>query len=202
MDLKKTGAFIKAIRKEKGLTQNELAEKLMVSEKTISKWECGNGFPDTSLMLPLCNALDISANELLSSKRLAEKEYKPEAEKNITNLKQKNDEYAKFIFKLQWIILGFSIALYISLVIFAALSNIPIWVKIIMFVLGFTSAIFGSHICLMIETNVGYFKCKKCGHIHTPSYSNVFFGIHLGRTRYMRCPNCNKKCWHEKITNK
>ena len=68
MDLKVIGEFIKQQRKAKGLTQVELAEKLLVSEKTISKWECGNGFPDTSLILPLCKELDISANELLSGK--------------------------------------------------------------------------------------------------------------------------------------
>ena len=71
MDLKETGLCIKEQRKNKNLTQAELAEKLNVSEKTVSKWECGNGFPDTSIMLPLCEVLEISANELLSGKKLA-----------------------------------------------------------------------------------------------------------------------------------
>ena len=79
MDLKRTGEFIKERRKAKNLTQADLAEKIYVSEKTISKWECGNGFPDTSLILPLCQALDINANELLSGKKLDEAEYKHEA---------------------------------------------------------------------------------------------------------------------------
>ena len=76
MDLKETGCFIQQLRKEKGLTQSALALKLGVSEKTISKWECGNGFPDTTLMLPLCSELGISANELLTAKKIeSEKEY-------------------------------------------------------------------------------------------------------------------------------
>ena len=58
MDLKQIGCLIKEQRKAKGLTQSQLAQKLCVSEKTISKWECGGGFPDASLMLPLCKALD------------------------------------------------------------------------------------------------------------------------------------------------
>ena len=66
MDLLKTGKFIADRRKQKKLTQAELANIIGISEKTVSKWECGNGFPDTSLMLPLCEALDISANGLLS----------------------------------------------------------------------------------------------------------------------------------------
>ena len=80
MDLIKIGKFIQQQRKEKNLTQVQLAQKIGVSEKTISKWECGNGFPDTTLMLPLCSALSISANELLSGKLINE-----------------NDEYKKLI---------------------------------------------------------------------------------------------------------
>lgn len=89
MNLIKTGKFIAEIRKSKKLTQVMLAEKLNVSEKTISKWECGNGFPDTSLILPLCEQLDISANELLSAKKLDEKNYKINAEENLVELNAK-----------------------------------------------------------------------------------------------------------------
>ncbi|MDE7084364.1 MAG: helix-turn-helix domain-containing protein [Clostridia bacterium] len=67
-----TGKFIKTARKEKSLTQRELAEKLNISEKTVSKWETGNGLPEVSLMLPLCKILDITVNELLSGERLNE----------------------------------------------------------------------------------------------------------------------------------
>ena len=93
MDLKQTGSFIQELRKEKKLTQVQLALKLNVSEKTISKWECGKGFPDTSLILPLCTELGISANELLSAKKLpTEKEYKETAEKTIAQIKKEQEE--------------------------------------------------------------------------------------------------------------
>ena len=89
MDLKQTGLFIREQRKAKKLTQVQLALKLNVSEKTISKWECGKGFPDTSLILPLCTELGISANELLSAKKLpTEKEYKETAEKKFNCFKK------------------------------------------------------------------------------------------------------------------
>ena len=87
MDLKLVGKFIAQKRKEKNLTQSALADLLFISEKTVSKWECGKGFPDTSLILPLCSALEISANELLSGKTLTEQEYKTSAEKNLIELK-------------------------------------------------------------------------------------------------------------------
>ena len=84
MDLAKTGKFIQERRRLKNLTQVQLAVKIGVSEKTISKWECGNGFPDTTLMIPLCKELEITANELLSGKLLPnENEYKEIAEKNL-----------------------------------------------------------------------------------------------------------------------
>lgn len=66
MDAHKTGRFIAELRKQKGLTQKELAEKLMVTDKAVSRWETGKGFPDTSLLAPLGEVLGVSANELLS----------------------------------------------------------------------------------------------------------------------------------------
>ena len=79
MDQIKTGKFIAEERKNKKLTQRQLADILNISDKTISKWETGNGFPEISLLQPLCQALDISVNELLSGERLSEDEYKKKA---------------------------------------------------------------------------------------------------------------------------
>ena len=64
------GRFLAQERKRKGYTQKQLSEKLGISDKTISKWECGNGFPEVSLLLPLCGELDITVNELLSGERV------------------------------------------------------------------------------------------------------------------------------------
>ena len=80
MDQIKIGKFISEERKRKKYTQKELAEILGISDKTISKWERGNGFPEVSLLLPLCNELEISVNELLSGERLEEVDYKKKAE--------------------------------------------------------------------------------------------------------------------------
>lgn len=86
MDAKKTGLFIAEKRKEKNLTQQDLADKLHLSNRTISKWECGKGMPDSAVMLELCEALDISVNELLSGEHIANEEYKARADKNIIAL--------------------------------------------------------------------------------------------------------------------
>ena len=92
MDQVKIGKFIADLRKEKGLTQRELAETMGVSDKTISKWECGNGMPEMSMLMPLCRVLGINVNELLSGERLSEDSYSRKAEENIMNLIQEKEE--------------------------------------------------------------------------------------------------------------
>lgn len=86
------GEFIQIARKEKGLTQKQLADQIHVSDKTISKWENGFSTPDTSLLLSLCSALDISVNELISGKRISPDEYSKSAEENLVNLLQENKD--------------------------------------------------------------------------------------------------------------
>lgn len=85
MNQEKIGKFILELRKEKDMTQQELANKLGVSDKTISKWENGRGMPDLSLMKPLCDILEISINELLTGERLDKKDYQEKLEENILN---------------------------------------------------------------------------------------------------------------------
>lgn len=89
MDQIKIGKFISKKRKEKSLTQQELADLIGVSNKTISKWECGKGMPEVSLMLPLCEKLEISVNELLSGESL-DSSYKEKAEENLVGLIKQN----------------------------------------------------------------------------------------------------------------
>lgn len=86
MDQKRTGAFIAQCRKEKGLTQMQLAELLGITSQAVSKWENGRGMPDVSLLQPLCDVLCISLNELFSGEHISEEEYKGKAEENITRL--------------------------------------------------------------------------------------------------------------------
>lgn len=88
MDQIKIGKFIAEMRKEQNFTQIDLAEKLGISNKTISKWECGNGMPDYAVMENLCEALHINVNELLSGERLPSKEYNKKAEENIQQIRK------------------------------------------------------------------------------------------------------------------
>lgn len=90
MNQEKIGQFIADTRKQSGLTQKELAERMGISEKTISKWECGNGIPDITYLESLCEALNINVNELLSGNRLSDTDYSAKAEENIMSLMKEN----------------------------------------------------------------------------------------------------------------
>lgn len=95
MDQIKIGKFIAAMRKEQNLTQRQLAELLQISDKTVSKWECGNGMPEVGTMLPLCETLHINVNELLTGERL-DAEYREKAEENLVSLaREKESEIAR-----------------------------------------------------------------------------------------------------------
>lgn len=95
MDQIATGKFIRELRKERGMTQQALADMLSISEKTVSKWETGKGMPEVGLMLPLCDALQITVNELLSGKRLNGATFRQQAEENVARLLQARQEAKK-----------------------------------------------------------------------------------------------------------
>jgi len=201
MDLRVTGKFIQERRKAKKLTQVQLAEKLNVSEKTISKWECGNGFPDTTLMLPLCEVLEISANELLSGKVLSKEEYKSNADKNIVTLKTTNERLSKLLLKCEWIIGILSVIIILVGSIIASYINIPeIW-RILIVVGSLLLSLPLILFAILIEKDAGFYECGHCHHKYIPTWKAVLWSPHMGRTRKMKCPKCGKKTWNKKTTN-
>ena len=121
----KIGKFIAKCRKKNNLTQMQLAEKLNITDRAISKWENGKGMPDSSIMLDLCNELKISVNELLCGELIEMNNYNEVAEKMLLEMAQ-----------------------------------------------------------------------------YVPKYSQVYFAMHSGTTRYMKCPKCNKKSWQRKTLSK
>jgi len=117
MDQAKTGSFIAQKRKEKGLTQKELAKQLGIGDKAVSKWECGRGMPDNSIMLPLCDLLEISVNELLMGESLSEKDCNESSEGIILTLMEEKESLKKknkrSLFSLTLTILFAAILLFI-----------------------------------------------------------------------------------------
>lgn len=202
MNLKTTGKLIQDRRKQLGFTQMELAQKLCVSEKTISKWECGKGFPDTSLILPLCKQLDLSANELLSGKLLSNNnEYKEKAETNLIELKSMLENNTRHLLTIEWILIWFSLVIFLASILIPTYIALPIVWQVCLIIFGIINLSFGLYFSILIETKAGYYECKHCHHKYIPTYKQVLFSMHMSRTRYMKCPKCNKKSWSKKIIN-
>ena len=158
MDLAKTGKFIAEKRKAKKLTQMQLAEKLMVSEKTISKWECGKGFPDTTLMLPLCEILEISANELLCGKTLSNEDFKNTADHNVIALKSKNEHLSKLLLTAEWFIGILAVITLLAGTCFAAyvVELATIW-RVLIVIAGFVLSIPSFAVAFWIEKDAGFY---------------------------------------------
>ena len=95
MDMIKVGKFIAECRKRQNLTQMQLAEKLNITDRAVSKWECGKSLPDSSIMLELCELLQISVNELLTGEELDVKDYNEQAEHNLIEMKKQKEESDK-----------------------------------------------------------------------------------------------------------
>lgn len=197
------GRFIAQERKNKHYTQRQLSDILGISDKTISKWECGNGFPEVSLLLPLCNELDISVNELLSAKRLSDDCYKREAEENMMDLIREKEEN-----KQKWksmIITGvISVVAFLTLimivVLYSEVISIPAKIIIVMIACGVFAT--GLYAAMQGERIIGYYNCPKCNEKFIPSFKDYIFGLHIFSTRKLMCPSCGKRNYCKKVMSK
>lgn len=112
------GKFISTCRKEKGLTQMQLAEKLNITNRAISKWETGKSMPDVSLMLDLCDILGITVNELLSGERITMDNYQKKAEENLMELQSKKEKaQGEYNTVLKILIAAFSLIFVLNMVL-------------------------------------------------------------------------------------
>ena len=202
MDSLKIGKFISKCRKDKNLTQEVLAEKLGITDRAVSKWERGLSLPDVSTMIPLCEILDINVNELLSGEVLDTDNYKKLAEENLLEMKKEEETSNKKMILYEYVI-GFMASINFIVLIFVASYVVDnTTVRILLFILAFILLIIGISFALKIETETGYYECSKCGHKYVPKYKDVYFAMHIGTTRYLKCPNCSKKSWKKKTLTK
>lgn len=194
MDQIKIGKFIQEKRKEKNLTQNDIAEKLSITDKTVSKWETGKGMPDVSLMLPLCEILDITVNELLSGEKLDNNKYVDKAEENIIGL-VKNNKRKFILYNLSAIVI---IIYTLILTVVAAYVPMQDWMKILIVALAFVLLIPNIFLLSYFDREAGTFECMHCGHRFIPTFKAYIMGAHTITRRRLRCPNCHKKSWCKK----
>ena len=202
MDQMKIGRFIAECRKQKGFTQAALAEKLGITDRAVSKWECGKSLPDAAIMLDLCELLDISVNDLLCGERILMEDYNKELEKNLLEMIRQKEKSDKRLLTLEWVIGILSIIILFVPIIIAAYLPMKDWQRIILIFSGFIPAIVGFCFTMKIEQVAGYYECKECGHRYVPTFKAVNMAPHMGRTRYMKCPECNQKSWQKKVLTK
>ncbi len=200
MDQLKTGKFIAEMRKSKGLTQKQLADALLISDKTVSKWECGNGLPEVSLMLPLCELLGITVNELLTGKRLSSEEYQKNAEDNIVTLMKKMSE-TKFRMIVEVLVLALTLLSSIALIMVAGYAPLSNGWRIALTAIGLVVMAIGILICAFLEMREAVFECKKCGAKFIPTKTAYIMGMHTITRRHLKCPKCGQRSWCKRNFN-
>lgn len=202
MDLIKIGKFIATCRKNKKITQEQLAEKLSITDRAVSKWERGLSLPDASIMIELCNMLDINVNELLCGEKIDMKNYNEKNEELLLELARQEEIKNKKIMTSMWVILITNAIFYLGILFLAVnlleegvLLGIVISVSTIVFVIA-------AFIALKLEVDAGYYECRKCHHRFVPKYIEALIVPHVHTTRYLKCPKCNKRSWAKKVLNK
>ena len=202
MDQIKIGKFIAECRKKQNLTQSQLAEKLGITDRAVSKWENGRAMPDSSLMLDLCSILNISVNELLSGEVIGMENSNKKNEQLLLDMAKEVESKNKIIWNSMWIIMWVSIiALLTGLFLTAFLIPEGPWQLVAILVLCVVFLI-PCFYALKLEVSVGAYKCKNCGHEIVPTYKQALNAMHRGTTRYLKCPKCNKRTWCKKVLKK
>ncbi len=199
MDQIKIGRFIQEKRKEQKLNQSDLAERLNITDRAISKWENGNCLPDAGRMPELCKILNISINDLFSGEIVDMKNNEKKLEENLLEMARLREEKDRQLLALEYVI-GFTASIIFMILIFvASFIEMETWIRIMLIVAGSIIFAFGVGNAVKIEQVAGYYKCSACNHKYVPTYQSVFWSQHMGRTRKMKCPNCGKKTWNKKV---
>ena len=202
MDQVKIGKFIAECRRKTNLTQMQLAEKLNITDRAISKWETGKSLPDSSIMLELCDVLGISVNDLLCGEVVTMDNYNKELENNLLEMMKQKEQADKRLLAAEVFIGITATVVLFALVMIAAFVQMEGWLRVALISLGFVLFLAGCFYAVRIEQVAGYYVCKECGHRYVPTYRTVAMAPHMGRTRYMRCPQCEKKSWQKKVLSK
>ena len=202
MDQIKIGKFISSCRKEQGMTQAALAEKLGISDRAVSKWETGKSMPDSGIMLELCELLGINVNELLSGERIMTEVYDKRAEENLLEMRRQVEEKNRQLLRTEYLIVLPAVVLGLVLILVASFVEIPsVWRGTLIFFAVAMIVVF-AFIAVGIEQKAGYYECQKCHDRHVPTFWQTNLAPHIGRTRYMKCPACGRWSYQKKVLTK
>ena len=202
MDQAKIGKFIAGCRKKVNLTQMQLAEKLNITDRAVSKWETGKAMPDSSVMLALCDVLKITVNDLLSGEVVTMDNYNKELENNLLEMVRQKQEADRRLLRAEMLAgVMASIPFAVGIVIGLAVP-MEAWKQVVIVLSSMIPLLVAIPFLLRIEQVAGYYECQHCRHQYVPRYISVFAAPHIGRTRYMKCPECGKGSWQRKVISK
>ena len=202
MDQIKIGKFISDKRKEKGITQSELAEKLYITDRAISKWENGVCLPDASNIVELCKILDITVNDLFSGEVVDMKDYNKRSDELLLEMKKREEMNNKKLITSMWILLITLFTFFTMIIVLACntLEEGPVLGTVICVTTAITVIV--AFYALKLEVDAGYYECKKCHHKFVPTYFEALMAMHFSTTRYLKCPECHKRSWAKKVMSK
>ena len=201
MDQIAIGKFIAEERKRMGYTQKQLSEKLEISDKTVSKWERGNGFPEVSLLLPLCKELDITVNELLSGERVSLEDYQRKAEENMVNLVKEAQESRKKII-LSAVVALLVVVAAVPLFVLSGALEMETWLRCVLIVIGFVVLFLGIAVACVLDREAGAFECPECKTRFVPDMKAYVMGPHTITKRKLTCPHCGAHKYCRKVLTK
>ena len=199
MEQLKIGKFIAECRKRENLTQMQLAEKLNITDRAVSKWETGKAMPDSSIMLDLCKILKITVNDLLCGEIVVMDNYKEKTEELLLEMANQKEQTDKRLLSLEILIGILSVIILLGFTFVASFFNMENWLRITFIIFGFLVALIGLVYALKIEQTAGYYECQVCKHRYVPTFSSVLRAMHINRTRYMKCPKCKHFSWQKKV---
>ena len=204
MNQEKIGRFIAELRKEKNMTQQELADKLNITDRAISHWENGRSMPDAGVILELCKILNINVNELLSAKKIKEENYNERAEESLLEMRREIEIQNKRILTLNKIIINLAIIIFVVIGLAATFIEMSMLIRNIIFAVDLLMLILVGFFTLNILQKTGYYECQECKHQYIPRYTQMFFSMSgITNTNWrMKCPKCKKKCLHKKVLTK
>ena len=202
MDHIKVGQFIAECRKKKDLTQAQLAEKLNITDRAISKWENGKAMPDSALMLDLCDILGINVNELLCGEVSDQEQRNEQLGELIFQMAKNEERYHKRLRHSACVIVATSLVALICLISLISLLIPECGFQDFMIIMSVILFIIPCMIALKFQVETGYYECKNCQHMFVPNYKEIAVLMQTPNRRLLKCPECGKWTWCKKLARK
>ena len=202
MDQVKIGKFIADCRRKANYTQMQLAEKLGITDRAISKWETGKAMPDSDIMLDLCSILGINVNELLCGEKIDMEQKDEQLNELIFQMATNEERYHKRLLYSAYMIIATSLSALIFLITLISLLIPECGFQKFMILMSVILFIIPCVIAFKFKVETGYYECKNCQHMFVPNYKGIALLMQTPTKRLLKCTKCGKWTWCKKLTKK